>query len=261
MRTPGMLAERGVLKLLGPDGTILAAPPNALILVPGNIFVPRHHRYARIDDFLIPASGTYTVEVTTSHRYIDGQGNYFLGIGTVSDPVSLSMTGTTTAAFGVRGSRPVWEIQGMPRQALHWEYAGNQKLRSWSVAGPDGTHLTGGTGSTISFIPTVRGTYRLTLNADLTVPWTSRLSLGPFSYSLTGSEENHNPSLGDIAVSSPTRAGTGTLAFDVVTEGIDDPVVIALYRSADETFDQGDDKLSEQTIFHFPLSTFHYPVL
>ena len=170
-------ADAKQVRLFGPGGDLLATLATRIV---------ENQMYSLQDDFLLPADGTYFVEVSST---IGATGSYWLGI---SDPhehfASLSLTQPTVSAFGVRGDTQEYEFPATAGRALGWGYEG-RTIRGWTITGPDGAVAAASTRAadltTIAFTPRQTGTYRLTFEDALGGDVRSRADVGPFDYTLT----------------------------------------------------------------------------
>jgi autotransporter-associated beta strand protein len=173
------LDSTGAFRLIGPDGTILASPSTEYNIAWDS---QREYNWTRLDEYVLPADGTYFIEVS------GGIGDYWLGI---SDPLEhfevLSQTAFTETEFGVRGDVQEWEFSTTAGEAVGWTYEG-QAIQGWQVFGPDGTEVAsgpGGTRTTIALTPSNSGIHRLVFEDVKTTQFVSPSQIGPFAYRLT----------------------------------------------------------------------------
>ncbi|HND56005.1 MAG TPA: hypothetical protein PLV92_26495, partial [Pirellulaceae bacterium] len=180
----GGLDGSGSIRLIGPDGAVVATLGNQATTAQVCCWTTRNdHRFSRLDEFELPVSGMFFVEVS------GGVGNYWLGISNPTPDIRfLEPSNSSNDTFGVRGDQEAWTFRVKAGERPQLRYSGAVALDSWTVLDARGNVVAGGSNASspvvISFEPPAKGQYSLVLRDAHDSPITSPAAIGAFAYQL-----------------------------------------------------------------------------
>src|SRR3989344_4642743 len=186
-RIPGSLLFPGRLRLMNPGGTVIAEPPlEEIQKVYCDPCLTDGASFSRIDRFILPESGTYTVEIRSVNPGGRG-GKYWLAVSNPRPPASLLTVSTTKeGTFSVRGDHQHLIFHGDAGKSYGWSYAGERSFEQWEVQGPQ--NLKQGSGAPRTSIITRsngNGDHHIFLKDRKGEPITDPGDIGLFAYTLT----------------------------------------------------------------------------